>query len=218
MIHDPGVERMRHYARDNLTFDRYRHSLSVMVAMERAAPLYGLNVLKAAQAGILHDIAKELSDENLIALLVQHDPEELKSLEAVGCLHNCYLHGPAAVPLAHAEFGITDSEILEAIRKHVGSYRKIGQMARCLHVADMTAPTQVFPGVRKLHQLFTQGRLDEAELLLDVWILENNPERGIPVHPSYHTRIQVLTEIVGPGPDFFSREDPPTPSSHAPEI
>jgi len=218
MLNNVRLDRMRRYVRDHVSYDRYTHSLSVMMAMERAAGLYGLDLLKAAHVGILHDLAKEMPDEQLMAILAEHDPQELKALEEIGCLHNCYLHGPAAVPLARSEFGIDDQEVLLAIRQHVGNYDDMGLLARCLHVADMTAPTISFPGARKLHLLFTQGRLDEAELLLDAWILENNSGRGIPVHPSYHTRIQVLTEIVGPGPDFFSREDPPTPSSHAPEI
>jgi predicted HD superfamily hydrolase involved in NAD metabolism len=216
MIHDPGVDRMRRYARDNLTHDRYRHSLCVMVAMERTAPLYGLNVLKAAQAGILHDLAKERPTDRLIHALITYDPQEIDELRQVGCLHNVYLHGPAAVPLARDEFGVSDPEILEAIRKHAGSYTDMSQMARCLHVADMTAPAVDYPGLHKLQKLFKNSRLDEAELLLDTWLIEVHPARGIPNHPAYFERIRALTEIVKPSPDFFSRDDPPISSAPHP--
>ena len=53
----------------NLTKERYIHTLGVEKCAEELAIRYGLNPKKAALAGLLHDCAKCLSNDELLNII-----------------------------------------------------------------------------------------------------------------------------------------------------
>lgn len=92
---------------------RYIHTIGVMETAIDLAQKYGEDVKKAEIAAILHDIAKYediewmeniVRDENLDPQLIGWGSE--------------LLHGPVGAYIAQSEFGITDDELLNAIRFH----------------------------------------------------------------------------------------------------
>lgn len=205
MYREP-LETYRRYAKEHLSPGRYRHSQAVGEVLERAADIYGYDPALGVAAGLLHDIAKEHDEDTMLRILREHDPESLEHLGSY--THQVYLHGPAGAWVAKAKLSIADEKLLTAIRTHSGEYPEMDLFSRCVHVADMTAPCTFYRGVGKLAKIFLEGRLDEAELLLDHWLVDCSAEVGFPVHPGYLQRIQELTEILHPDESFFARTDP----------
>jgi HD superfamily phosphohydrolase YqeK len=201
-----------------LTPRRFLHCLEVGLAMGQAYRIYGRPYDEASAddwilAGLLHDIMKEAPQQTMLWWVAKYGHKApLKS-----GTNAFYLHGPASAAFARYGLGLRQSaSFFEAISQHTGNYGRMRLMARCLHVADMTVPVQRYPGCKKLARLFYQGRLDEAELLLNTWATDFFVKAGIPVDRTFHTKIRRLAKRVRPGPDFYSRDDPPYSSAPPP--
>ncbi len=203
-----------------LTPTRFQHCLGVAKSMEKA--FHGGLGWKFGElepqtteadwitAGLLHDVLKEASVPTMLWWLRTYEPDWLDKIPKP--LQDCptYLHGPAgAAYIKHAiDFEKRPKKFYLAIVQHAGEYPGMSVMARCLHVADMCSPTMPFQGYDKLARLFFQGRLSEAEMLLDAWIIESVGDFGVPIHPQYFVRLEELKNILKPSEDFFSRTGP----------
>lgn len=95
-------------------------------------------VRKTLLAGLLHDCAKNMSEEETEAYLRKH---RVKLRDAVWAIKGI-LHGPAGRILARERYGIRDAEMLRAIGNHCN-----GSMEMCEHpmelavfIADFSEP------------------------------------------------------------------------------
>ena len=134
---------------DRLSENRYIHSQLVAdtaVAMGRA---FGGDLVKLALAGLLHDGAKELGNEKLLAI---GEAEGL--ITDLAEKENPYLlHGPVGAWMAQSEWEITDSIILEAIRLHTTGEAGMSKEACIVFMADLIEPKRAYRGVEVLRQL-----------------------------------------------------------------
>jgi len=182
---------------------RFRHSLGVMSTMCDLAELYGLDRTRAAITGLVHDIAKELPKERLLALADD---------ASIPFGHPCerlpiYLHGPVGAYLAKRELVIGDPIILEAIASHTfyGSAPFDNHFQRCLWLADLTEPTRTFPGVDKLRATLYEGRMEEALLLHSGWVIDWFQRNRIPIHPQIETLFETLSARLEPDQALLAR-------------
>jgi predicted HD superfamily hydrolase involved in NAD metabolism len=192
------------FLRSLLTPPRLQHSLDVMRVMVELTPIYSLDYAQAMTASLLHDVARDLTIEQQLALAVEagiewHDPCEQ---------HPVYLHALVGAYLVAKELGITDRPILEAIAAHsyAGSRQKLeAPLLRCLRFADILAPTREWVGMKKLRSVVYSRRIDEAELLQCAWLMEYFQEQQVPVHPNLARRRQVLLNRLTVTESFFDR-------------
>jgi len=95
---------------------RLAHSLSVAQAARRLAQRHCPELCDQAEiAGLLHDNAKGLSNEELLANARRLDIE-LSPIEAG---HPELLHGKVGAGLLDERFGIDDAEVTQAVADHV---------------------------------------------------------------------------------------------------
>jgi predicted HD superfamily hydrolase involved in NAD metabolism len=131
---------------------RLEHSLATAdeaVIMGRA---FGGDLARLALAGLLHDRAKDLGDEGLLALgeargLIT-DPAERENPSL--------LHGPVGAWLVSREWGVEDPVILEAIRLHTTGGRDMSREACIVFMADLIEPGRTYDGVEALRRLCRQ--------------------------------------------------------------
>lgn len=129
---------------------RYEHSLSVSFTCMDLAMCYGYDMDKAELAGLLHDCAKRYSDEEILKKCLKRGlevtEEEYKALPV--------LHAKYGAWLAEHKFGITDPEILEAIRCHTTGKPDMGVLDKILYIADYIEPRRFkaadLPRIRRL--------------------------------------------------------------------
>lgn len=62
------------------------------------------------------------------------------------------LHGPVGAYIAQSEFGITDEELLNAIRFHTTGRASMSRLEKIIFVADMIEPNRRFDGVERLRK------------------------------------------------------------------
>ncbi|EUJ17661.1 bis(5'-nucleosyl)-tetraphosphatase (symmetrical) YqeK [Listeria aquatica] len=127
---------------------RFQHTLGVEKTALLYAEIYEESTEKASIAALLHDYAKYYPDDQAEKLIREEnmDPRLLKYSRALW-------HAPIGAYLAREEFGVTDSEILEAIRVHTTGSTKMNKLDKIIFLADYTEPGRDFPGVEEARTL-----------------------------------------------------------------
>ena len=117
---------------------RYNHTLGVMYTACSMAMCHGEDVVKAQYAGLLHDCAKYLSGEEKIELCKQNGI----SISSLEYKNTELLHAKVGALFAEKKYGITDNDILEAIRWHTTGKPDMTLLEQILFVADYIEPNR----------------------------------------------------------------------------
>lgn len=154
---------------------RYNHSISVADEAVRLAKRYGYDEDKAYLAGLVHDCAKCITYSDAIKSGCELDRETLACPGVV--------HAPVGAYVAEREYGITDIEILDAIRYHTVAREKMTLLDKIIYLADIIEPYRDFDGVEELRKLCNED-LDLAfcEALRRSVVF--NIEKGNIIHPN----------------------------------
>lgn len=130
------IARLRDKVKHRQTAKRFEHTLGV--AYTAACMAFTLDVppLKAELAGLLHDCAKCYTDKELISMC-QHDKVELTSEELAS---PAVIHAKYGSFMAEHEFGIADSDILNAIRFHTTGRPDMSTLEKIIFTADYIEP------------------------------------------------------------------------------
>jgi len=135
---------------------RFQHVLGVEETAIALAARYGASTDKASIAALTHDYAKERPDDEF-ELIIRRDGYDL-ALLAYG---NAIWHGLVGASMVQRELGITDEEILQAIRIHTTGAKEMSLLDKVIYVADYIEPGRSFPGVKEARELALVD-LDEA--------------------------------------------------------
>ncbi|QQK79657.1 HD domain-containing protein [Salicibibacter cibi] len=138
--------------------ERYDHTLGVVQTAVSLAKRYGVDEDKAELAALLHDYAKPLPKEELIAAIKRHEPDE--NFSEYGAV---LLHAPAGAYIVQEEFGIHDTEIFSAIYWHTTGRPQMSLFEKIIFLADYMEPGRSFPGIEEVRKL-AEVDLDEALL------------------------------------------------------
>jgi predicted HD superfamily hydrolase involved in NAD metabolism len=117
---------------DNVPAKRIQHILGVEQMAIELAQHYRLDVDKAAQAGLMHDLAKYFKPQQLLAMA----QAEGLALDEVDIAAPHLLHADISEIVARDEFGITDPEILHAIADHTLGRPGMGSLSCIVFLAD----------------------------------------------------------------------------------
>ena len=172
---------------------RLRHCLGVEKAARELAERFGLDVEKAGLAGLLHDYAKKVSDEDFLALIdkCQLDPD----LKNWG---NNIWHGMVGIYKIQEDLGIEDAEILRAIEIHTVGSSTMSELDKVVYVADYIEHNRDFPGVDKAREL-AQRSLNQAVAYETARTVEHLAHKGRPIYPqtleTYNAFVGYLKEI-----------------------
>lgn len=152
--------------------ERWEHIQRVAALAQEIALKNGLDGERAYLAGLLHDAARDLGEEELLKLA----PPENEVERA----HPLSLHGRAARVLAEA-WGVEDQEVLEAVEGHVYGVDPENGLGMALYIADVSEPGRGVNG--EIRELALAGRFLEAYRLAVGNKVAYLKARGIPLHP-----------------------------------
>ena len=145
--------------RSRLSDKRYEHTLNVRKMAVKLAKRHDADEDRAALAALLHDAAKEISKDEMRAIMKAH-PEYAEGGEE---RPTPVWHGICAAILARTEWGVKDEAVLSAIACHTAGKPGMTQLDKILYLADMTSAERDWPGVEKLRKLELKD-LDAAML------------------------------------------------------
>lgn len=177
--------------KEQLSPKRFEHSLGVAEVSLELASRYGCEARKARLAGLLHDYARGLGDQQLLDLARENDLIRHPLERKVPVL----LHGPVGALLVKRELGIKDPEILAAISNHTTGSPGMSLMSAIVYLADVIEPARSFPGVERLREL-SQQNLHRAVVSAIDCSIRYCLDKGILVHPaSIEARNEILEKI-----------------------
>ncbi len=124
--------------------ERYIHTLGVMYTAASMAMRHGADVQKAMTAGLLHDCGKYCDVNEQILLCRKHHIKLSDAELEVPAL----IHARLGAYFAEYEYGITDSEILDAITYHTTGRPAMTMIEKIVYLADY-----IEPGRKKIPEL-----------------------------------------------------------------
>lgn len=120
------------------TKERFHHTIGVAYTAAALAMKYEIDIEKAFLAGILHDCAKCLSDEQLLEQCRQYNIE-INEFEQISPY---LLHAKLGAHYAKIQYGIDDPEIINAIITHTTGTSNMTMLGKIIFVADYIEPNR----------------------------------------------------------------------------
>ncbi|MBU5348783.1 bis(5'-nucleosyl)-tetraphosphatase (symmetrical) YqeK [Paenibacillus lautus] len=135
---------------------RWEHTKGVMETAVILAERFGADPVKAELAAILHDVAKYWPVQKLQQMMVEHAlSEELLRYDKQ------LWHAEVGAFVAEHEYGVTDTDVLNAIRYHTSGRVGMTLLDKVVCLADYMEPGRDFPGVNNIRELANHS-LEEA--------------------------------------------------------
>lgn len=131
-------ERILAWLSDHVPSSRLRHILGVEQMAAQLAHHYGLDPIKAAYAGLMHDLAKYFKSSVLL------DKARAEGLELDSILETTphLLHADISAIVARDEFAVYDREILDAIAHHTLGQPGMSPLSCVVFIADCLEPSR----------------------------------------------------------------------------
>jgi predicted HD superfamily hydrolase involved in NAD metabolism len=109
----------------------------------------GVDPERAALAGLLHDVARAYSDQELLAAAVRYD----LPVDEVEHRAPILLHGPVGAAWVRRELGLVDEEVLAAIAWHTTGRAAMSALEKVVFLADKVEPDKAArdPGLEAVH-------------------------------------------------------------------
>ncbi|MCD7824390.1 MAG: bis(5'-nucleosyl)-tetraphosphatase (symmetrical) YqeK [Clostridiaceae bacterium] len=157
-----SIEKISKKLKKEMKKKRYRHTMGVRYTAQALAMRFGEDISRAGYAGVLHDCAKNLSDEKMLS--------ECRKF-GVSCTETeqkqvYLLHAKLGAKYAACLYGIDDLEILSAIRWHTTGKPGMSKLEKILYIADYIEPNRkAIPGLEEIRHMAFQN-LDETMYLI----------------------------------------------------
>ena len=153
---------------------------------------HGVDVDKVDLGVASHDVARATNGEALLAEskrlgLRVHPVERHAPL---------LLHGRIGAKWLELDDGVSDADVLEAVRWHTTGRKDMGPIAKTVFLADKLDPEKIsrYPRLERVAALAEES-LDDAVLEYLNQELEYLLQRGLPIHPaSMGLRNQLITD------------------------
>lgn len=137
---------------------RFIHTQGVRYTCANLAMKYNYNIEKAQLAGLLHDCAKYMSDDEMLAKCRKHGIDITTEEQKQPHL----LHGKLGAYYAKKKYNVDDNDILDAITYHTTGKPDMSLLGKILFIADYIEPNRkIIPGLDEIRK-FAFEDIDKA--------------------------------------------------------
>ena len=150
------ISHLRKEMESILSSKRYTHTLGVAYTAAALAMAHGEDMEKAMTAGLLHDCAKSMHGSELVAIC---EKAHLNVTAVERGNPTALLHAKAGAYLAERKYGVSNMDILNAIRYHTTGHPDMSRLEKILYIADY-----IEPGRKQLAELEMIRRLAFQDL------------------------------------------------------
>lgn len=180
------ISEMEKHLKKTIKPQRYIHTIGVMHTAANLAFCYNFPYTKAMVAGLLHDCAKCLSDEERIKLCIKNDIPISDVEKRIPQL----LHGKVGALLAKKEYNVIDDEILHAISVHTTGCPAMSMLDKIIYIADY-----IEPGRDKAPRLNEIRKMAYEDIDLCIYMILEDSVAYLSKHPEHmdHTTEETYT-------------------------
>lgn len=157
---------------------RYNHCVNVSKEAVKLAKRYGGDEEKAAVAGILHDITKEMLKEEQLQIMLDSGI----ILDDIQKNAPKLWHGISGSIYIKKHFGIEDEDILNAICYHTTGRAGMSLLEKIIFVADFTSEDRTYKGVATMRKK-SRKSLESAMLYGFKFTFSDLSSRELAIHP-----------------------------------
>lgn len=185
------IEEIDAYTKSQVKPKRYEHSVRVAEMAARMCRQYGLDENIGYLAGIGHDMCKDMSEEEMIEV-AGRDGEPLIPFELK---RPKLLHGRAAAVYMKEKFGITNTEILEAVANHTSGKIGMCDLTKIIFLADKIEPGRPQSTDEYRNRLLA---MDLNTMFYTVFVenYEYVKNKGFEIYPGTEKMLQYYKEFV----------------------
>ncbi len=131
-----NIDEIKNQLKAELKPSRYKHTIGVAYTAMALAMRYEVSIEDAELAGLLHDCAKCMSNDELLKICEDNNI----SLSEAELINPSLLHAKAGVIVAKKHYNIDDEPILNAIRFHTTGKPDMSILEKIIFVADYIEP------------------------------------------------------------------------------
>ncbi len=130
------ISKIKKKLKKKLDKERYHHTLGVASTAVCMAMRYEVDLTTANLAGLLHDCAKCIPDDEKYELCAKYDI----SLSEAERQNPSLLHAKLGAYIARDKYGVKDQEILNAITWHTTGKADMTTLEKIIFIADYIEP------------------------------------------------------------------------------
>lgn len=177
MLHN--VIDLRKSVQQRMNEKRFEHTLGVEYTACAMAMKYGVDITKAQLAGLLHDSAKCLPDDEMIQICEKEQiPFSVMERE-----NPFLLHGKVGAFIAKTEYHISDEDILNAITYHTTGRPGMSALEKIIYIADFIEPNRKPLNCLSKARALAFTDLDECFLFVLEEVLDYLKKSGSAIDP-----------------------------------
>ncbi len=162
-----------------LSYKRFEHTLGVEFTAAALAMRYDANIENAQIAGLLHDSAKDFSDDKTLSFCEKYNI----SMNEIERKNPSLLHAKVGSFLAMDEYKVEDSDVINAILNHTTGRPGMSLLEKIIFISDYIEPSRnQAPRLDEIRKLVFED-LDKALLYAFEDILKYLKEKGDEIDP-----------------------------------
>ncbi|MDR0956875.1 MAG: bis(5'-nucleosyl)-tetraphosphatase (symmetrical) YqeK [Endomicrobium sp.] len=147
------------YLFKHLSPNRFDHSYNVARFAIEIASKNNVSIFKTKIAGLLHDCAKAMTDNEILSLFKKR--KTFKYFNEISVFSPQLLHSFAGEIIAKKEFKIQDKDILNAIKYHTFGKKNMGILEKLIFVSDYVSDNRKGKQIIQIRNL-AKKNLNEA--------------------------------------------------------
>ena len=174
------IEEIKEELKSILSIKRYEHSLGAMEKAIELAEIFGEDRKKAAYTALTHDIAKEMSIEEMIDYALKNGIEITKEDKLI----TRTLHGIIGADIVKKNYGFTQ-EMQDAIYYHTTGRENMTLLDKIVFLADKSEKGREGEDAEKLRNVIEEEGLDKAILWdIDYYTIPRMINKQKMIHPN----------------------------------
>lgn len=166
------------HLKKNLSAERYEHTMCCANLASELAQIYGANKEKAYIAGLLHDVAKELS----VNEMTRYIEKSWLKIDIYMKNNPALLHAYASAAMTKMMFGVDDDEILNAVTYHTTGKDNMTLLEKIIFIADAADESRRYDKRIKEWRELSKKDIDAAILKVLNFNIIKVVNRGFVLH------------------------------------
>lgn len=156
-----------------LNENRFEHTMNVAERAEFLAKKYGADPEKARFAGLCHDICKCMSKGTQRGIITEGRIALDEAEEKTPALW----HSIAASVYIQKKLGVTDKDIINAVRNHTAGRAGMSMLEKVVYIADLTSAERSYPDADYVRAL-TDYDIEQGIAYAVRWITSDMTRKG----------------------------------------
>lgn len=168
-------EELYKIVKEKLSEKRFKHSEGVVKRALEYAEVYKVDKEIAKLSAIAHDIAKELTEEEIEEYLRKYNIE----LDDIEKVNKSLIHAKIGAYICKYEFGFSE-DMVNAIKYHTTGREDMSILEKIIYLADATEENRSYDYTEYVDAIKTN--IDEGMVKVSKWVIDSLLERNNLIH------------------------------------